>query len=187
MDTGQTDRWRQQEETHSTYTNLSNVARDTLSMILHDVAVESSFSLGRDVIGSRQSTTTGEIICKKVIVRHFARANNGILEGAEPELDTRNTNQNSEVTKEVQERKLHTMAKVHDFLEMWQGNQNLCAKQKESNAQNMQMTAVELIPDTEDIFNASWSLFLHHCVAASKLIKRSPLTPALTAKNLPRG
>jgi len=39
--------------------------------------------------------------------------------------------------KEAEEWKLHRMAKVHNFLEMWQGSQNLCATQKESLAQNM--------------------------------------------------
>jgi len=45
-----TDWWHQQEETHSKYTDLSNVARDTFSIIPHGVGVEASFSLGRDVI-----------------------------------------------------------------------------------------------------------------------------------------
>jgi len=51
-------------------------------------------------------------------------------------------------------RKLHRMAKVNDFLEMWQGSRNLCAIQKESRAQNMQMTAVGYISDTEEIIEA---------------------------------
>jgi len=48
-----TDWRRQQEETHSKYTDLSNVARDIVSIIPHGVGVESSFSLGWDVIGWR--------------------------------------------------------------------------------------------------------------------------------------
>jgi hypothetical protein len=44
--------------------------------------------------------------------------------------------------KEAQERKLNRMAKVHDFLEMWQRSENLRATQKESATQNMEMTAV---------------------------------------------
>ena len=51
--------WRQQEETQSKYTNPSNVARDIFSILPHGVGVEASFSLGRDVIGWRQSKTTG--------------------------------------------------------------------------------------------------------------------------------
>jgi len=41
-----TDWWRQQEETHSKYANLSNVVRDRFSIIPHGVRVEASFSLG---------------------------------------------------------------------------------------------------------------------------------------------
>jgi len=50
--------------------------------------------------------------------------------------------------KEADEGKLHRMAKVHDFLEMSQVSQNLCATQQEFRAQNRQMTAVEYISDT---------------------------------------
>jgi len=38
--------WRQQEETHSKYADLSNVARNIFSIIPHGVGVEASFSLG---------------------------------------------------------------------------------------------------------------------------------------------
>jgi len=41
-----TDWWRQQEETHSKYAYLSNVARDICSIIPHGVGVEACFSLG---------------------------------------------------------------------------------------------------------------------------------------------
>jgi len=182
-----TDWWRQQEETHSKYADLSNVARDIFSIIPHGVAVEASFSLGRDVIGWRQSKTTGETLREKVVARQFARANNGILAGTDPEIDTTNTENDSEMKKEAEERKLHRMAKVHDFLEMWQGSQNLRATQKESRAQNKQMTAVGYVSDTEEIVKASWSLFQNDGAAAFKLSERSPLPPALSAKDLPGG
>ena len=48
-----TDWWRQQEETHLKYPDLSNVERDIFSILAHGVGVEASFSLGRDVIGWR--------------------------------------------------------------------------------------------------------------------------------------
>jgi len=182
-----TDWWRRQEETHSKYADLSNVARDIFSIVPHRVGVEASFSLGRDVIGWRQSKTTGETLREEVIVRQFARANNGILAGTVRELDTPHTDNDSEMKKEAEERKLHRMAKVHDFLEMWQGSQNLRATQKESRAQNKQMTAVGYISDTEESVKASWSLFQHDGAAAFKLSERSPLPPALSAKNLPGG
>jgi hypothetical protein len=144
---------------HSKYANLSNVARDIFSIIPHGVRVEASFSLGRDVIGWRQSNTTGEILREKVVVRQFARANTRILAGTDPELDTTNTENNSEMKKEAEEKKLHRMAKVHDFLEMWQGSHNLRATQKESHTQKKQITAVRYISNMEEIVKASWTLF----------------------------
>jgi len=164
-----TDWWHQQEETHSKYVNFSNVARDIFSIIPHGVRVEASFSLGRDVIGRRQSKTTGKTLCEKVVIRQFARANNWFLEGTDPELDTTNTENDWEMKKEAEERKLHRMAKVDDVLEMWQGSQNLRATQKESRADNKQITAVEYISDTEVIVKASRSLFQHDGAAAFQL------------------
>jgi len=79
------------------------------------------------------------------------------------------------------------MAKVHDFWEMWQGSHNLHATQKESRAQNEQMTAVGYISDTEVIVKASLILFQDDGAAAFKLSERSPLPPALSAKDLPGG
>jgi len=182
-----TDWWRQQEETHSKYADLSNVARDIFPIIPHGVGVEASFSLGQDVIGWRQSKTTGETLREQVVVTQFARANNGILAGTDWELDTPQTENHSEMKKEAEERKLHRMAKVHDFLEMWQGSQNLCATQKESRTPNRQMTAVGYIADTEESIKSSWSLFQHDGAAALKLSERSPLPPALSPKDLPGG
>jgi len=64
-----TDWWHQQEETRSKYADLSNVARIIFSIIPHGVGVEASFSLGRDVVGWRQSKTTGKTLREKVIIR----------------------------------------------------------------------------------------------------------------------
>jgi len=105
-----TDWWRQQEETHSKYADLSNVARNIFSIIPRGVGVEASWSLGRNVIGCRQSNTTGETIRGKVVVRQFVQANNWIWEGADPELDTANTENKSEMKTEAEERKSHRMA-----------------------------------------------------------------------------
>jgi len=49
------------------------------------------------------------------------------------------------------------------------------------------MTAVGYISDTEEIVKASWSLCQHDGAAAFKLSERSPLPPALSAKDLPGG
>jgi len=164
-----TDWWRQQAEKHSKYATLSNVGHDIFSITPHSVGVEAGCSLGRDVIGWRQSKTTGQTLREKVVVRQFARANNVILAGTDPELDTMNTENYSEMKNEAEETKLHRMAKVHDFLEMLQGSQNLRATQKESRTQNKQMTAVGYISDTEEIVKSSWSLSQHDGTAAFKL------------------
>jgi hypothetical protein len=87
--------------------------------------------------------------------------------------------------KEVQERILHRIAKVHDCFEMWQGSQNLRAPQKESRAQNKQITAAGYISDTIELVKASWSLFQHDGVAAFKLSEISPLPPAVAVKDHP--
>ena len=120
-----TDWGRQKEETHSKFTDLSNVARDIFSIIPHGVRVAASFSLGRDVIGWRQTKTTGETLCEQVVVRQFTRAYNGLLAGDDPVLDSRSTDNDMEMKREQEEKKLHRMAKVLDFLEMGQGSQNL--------------------------------------------------------------
>jgi hypothetical protein len=116
-----TDWWRQQGETHSKYTDPSNVVRDIFSIIPHGVGMEDSFSLGGDVIGWRQSKTTSDTLCEKVIVRQFAQANNGSVEGPDSELDTTNTQIDSEMKNEAEVRNLVRMAKVYNCLEMWQG------------------------------------------------------------------
>jgi len=181
-----TDFWRQQEETHLVYADLSNVARDLLFIIPHCVGVKSSLSHAWDVIGSRQSKTTHKTVCDKVVVRQFAWANNRMLPGDDRALDKKNKANDSEMKTLVEERKLYRMAKVHIILEMWQGSQNLHSTQKESHTQNKQMTAVGYISDTEEIIKASWSLSQHDGAAAFKLSERSPLPPALSAKDLPR-
>ena len=182
-----TDWWHQQEEMHSKYTDLSNVAHNIFCIIPHGVGLEASFSLGRDVIGCRQSKTTGITFREKVVVKQFPRANNGILAGDFAALVTAETENDLELKKEVEERKLHILANVHDFLEMWQGRQNQHDTQKESRTRNKPMTALGYISDTEEMIKASWSNFQHDGAAAVKLSERSPLRPALSAKDLPGG
>jgi len=64
-----TDWWRQLEESHSKYPNLSNVTHIMFSIIPQGVVVEASGSLAQDVIGSRQSRTSGESRRKELVVR----------------------------------------------------------------------------------------------------------------------
>ena len=140
---------------------------------------------GEMLLAGGSDTPQAKPLAKKDVVRQFARASNRILTGDDPALDTTNAGNTSEMKKEAEETKLHTMAKVHDHLEMWLGSQTQHATQKESRAQNKQMAAVGYISDTEDIIKTSWSLFQHDGAAAFTLSERSPLPPALSAKVLP--
>jgi len=182
-----TDWWRQQKETPSKHIDTSILALDTFSIIPHGVGVDACFFLGQDIIGWRQSKSTGKTLGEKVVVSQFTWANNGLFAGADPELDTTNTENDTEMKKETEERKLHRMAKVHNFLDMRQGSQNLCPTQMESCTQNKQMPAIRYILDTEEIVNVSWSLFQHDDAAAFKLLEKSHLPPALSAKDLSQG
>ena len=102
--------WRQQEETHAKYAGFSNVACNIFSIIPYGVGVGARFALGWDVIGWKQSKTTGKTLCEKVVVRQFSRANNGILPCTDPLLDTTNTENDSEMKEKADERTLHRMS-----------------------------------------------------------------------------
>jgi len=149
--------------------------------------MDDSSSLARNVIGWRQSETTGDSFLDRVMVRQFARVSIGILAGEDPALDAMNAENDLEMKREAEKRKLHKMAKFHNFLEMWQGSQNLQATQKESRAQNKQMTGVGYTSDLEVIVKASCSLYKYDCAATLKLSEKSPLPPAVSAKDLPAG
>jgi len=153
-----------------------------VSILPQGFRVEAGFSLGPDVIGWRQSKTTGETFLEKVIPRQYAWANNGILAGDDPALDRWETDNDLELNREAEERKLHIMAKVHHFLEMWQGSQNLRTTHKVSRTENMQMTAIGYISDTAERVEPSCSLFQHDCAAAFELSEWSLLPPALSGK-----
>jgi len=169
------------------YAGVSNVARDIFTIIPHAVGVEASVSLGQDVIGWRQWNTTSETLRKKVVVRKFTQANNGILVGVDPMLDAAHTANTSEMNREVEERNLSRMAKVHNIVVMWQGSKNIRATWKESRVQNKQMIAIECIVDTEEKVKAFWSLVQHDGAAAFKSSERSRLPPTLCPMDLPQG
>jgi len=179
-----TDWWRQQLETHSKYTNLSNVAGDIFPIIPHGVGPQARLSLGLVVIGWRQCNITGRTLRGNVILREFAQVNNGILVGDDQGFDTMNTENDSEIQTLAEQRQLLRVAKVHDLLAMWQDTYNLHATHKESCAPNKQITALWYISDTKEIVKASRSLFQHDGMAAFKLSERSPLPPALSVKDL---
>jgi len=47
--------------------------------------------------GWRQSKTTSETLCENVVATQFAGAHNGILAGADPDLNTMNTENHLEM------------------------------------------------------------------------------------------
>jgi hypothetical protein len=163
------------------------VVWDIFCVIIHVVSVKTSFSLNRDVIGWRQSKTMGNTLCEKVDLRQFASANTAILADLDPELDYTNTENYFEMKKEAEEWTPHLMARVHGYLEMWQGGQNLCTTQKESRTQNNQISAVGYLHHTEEFVKASWSLFHYDGAAAFISAERSPMPPPSSAKDLPGG
>jgi len=120
---------------------------------------------------------------QKVVIRQFAQASNRILAGDDPALNTTNTEYDSVINREAEEIFFHRIVKVQDFLDMWQGCQNLHGTQKESCAQNEQMTAVGYISDTKEIVKAPGSLFKHAGPAAFELSERSPLLPPWIVKD----
>jgi len=58
------DWWRQQEETHSKYADISNEVRDTVPIIPHGVGVEASFSLAEMLLAGG---------CQKPHAKPFAK------------------------------------------------------------------------------------------------------------------
>jgi hypothetical protein len=91
---------------------------------------------------------------------------------ANPEFDTPNTEGHSQMKKIEQGSAVYNMAKVYEFLEIWQGSQILHATQTESPTQNKQMSAEGYISDTQETVKASWSLFQHDGATTFKLWKR---------------
>jgi len=116
---------------HSKYADLSNVVSDIITILTCGVEVEASISLVRDFIGWEQSQITGEIFQERVVVRQCTRAKNGILVGNCVAFDLAETDNDFQLKNEVEIKKFHRMAKVHDFLEMCQGIQNQWATQKD--------------------------------------------------------
>jgi len=96
-----TDWWRYQEETHSMSVAFSNVARNIFWIIPYRVTVDASFSPGQDVTGCRQQKTASRTLDKKEVVMQFARANSTIVSGADPALDTMNTENHSEMKRQI--------------------------------------------------------------------------------------
>jgi hypothetical protein len=130
------------------------------------------------------ANATCKTLCKHGVERQYAQANNRILAGTNPVLNTTEVENDIELKRKAEERIFHTIAKVYDFLEMWQGSQNLLATQKGSRLQPKQMAAVGYLLNTAEIVDACWTNFYNDGTAAFKLSERSPQPPAVSAKDL---
>jgi len=58
------------------------------------------------------------------------------------------------MNKEAEQRPLHRIANVHNFLQIWQDSRNQYATQMKSRAQNRKVAAVGDILDTEEMLTA---------------------------------
>jgi len=148
------------------YADLYNVAINIFSIIPHGDRVEASVSLWQDMIGWMHSKITSEILLETVVVMQFTWANTGLLAADDAVLDATNPDNDLEIKRQVVQKKLHRMAKVHDFREIWLISQNVFATQKESHTQNKHMMELGYISDTEAVVKASWSNFQHDGAAA---------------------
>ena len=106
--------WLKQETSMGEYRDLAKMARDIFSVMPHGVGVESSFCLGRDVIGWRQCRTTGVTLQQKVVVRQWARNNGGLLPD-EVKMSMDSMADPEEKAKE-EDKKLDRLATIKDFL-----------------------------------------------------------------------
>jgi len=99
----------------SKYVNLSNLTFNVFLIIPHGVGVEACSSLGQQLICWRQSTTTDETLGENVIVRQVPQANQGIMARDDQSLDTKKTDNHSEMKRDVEKRNVPRMAKVYSF------------------------------------------------------------------------
>ena len=146
--------WLQQEENFGEYAVLARMARDIFSVIPHGVGVESSFSLGRDLIGWRQSSTNGETLRRKVIVRQYARSNPGLL----PRVNDHHRDAAGIEKKEQKEedRKLMKLAGIRDHV-----NFKRCRKDRRRAKESLtkKNSLFGYISDTAEMEPAGWELF----------------------------
>jgi hypothetical protein len=128
------DWWYEQADSHTAYADFLNVAQHIFFIITHVVRVEASVSLGRDHVGWSQSKTTEKALRDNVFDRQYAPGNDSRMAADDSVSDPTKAENDIELKREAEARSLHRMVNFNDFLEMWQGSQNLCATQKESHA-----------------------------------------------------
>src|SRR5215208_5391387 len=123
------------------------MARDIFSVIPLRVGVEVSFSLGHDVIGWRQSKTSGSTLQQKVVVRQWAHSNKGLL--ADAFSDARLEN-DTEGKADAEQSKLKKLASLTDFMYKSKRSSELNAVQKKLREQNINKCSHGFISDEEE-------------------------------------
>jgi hypothetical protein len=108
------------------------------------------FPIG-EILFTGQSQTTGETLWNKVVLSEFPHGNTEISAGDCAALDITDIECHLEFKNEEEQRKLHPMANIYNFLQMWQGSQSLGATQKESRSQKTPRTDIGYILHAEDI------------------------------------
>jgi hypothetical protein len=140
--------WMKQERRMGDYQDLARMARDIFSVMPHGVGVEASFSLGRDVMSWRQSRTKGETLQQKVVVRQWARSNDGFLPD-EIRTSVDGESLDDERGKKEDE-KLNQLASVRDFLIFKKESDNLRKMQKKLKGKDVAVSGMGYISDEDD-------------------------------------
>lgn len=149
--------WLKQETTMGEFRDLAKMARDIFSVMPHGVGVEASFSLGRDVISWRQSRTNGITLQHKVVVRQWARSNNGLL----PEEVSRSmkTDINTDEQQRREDKQLNQLASMKDFLSFKRQSDNMRSMQRELKGRDVSISGLGYISDEADGGVEEWSGF----------------------------
>ena len=149
--------WLKQETSMGEYRDLAKMARDIFSVMPHGVGVESSFCLGRDVIGWRQCRTTGVTLQQKVVVRQWARNNGGLLPD-EVKMSMDSMADPEEKAKE-EDKKLDRLATIKDFLTFSNESKKKRSMQKKLKGKDTAVSGMGYISDLEEQNTAEWSDF----------------------------
>jgi len=140
--------WLKQETTMGEYRDLAKMARDIFSVMPHGVGVEASFSLGRDIISWRQSRTKGSTLQQKVVVRQWARSNDGLL--PEEAIQSAGSDVNNEEKQKQEDQKLNQLASVRDFLVFKEQSENLRSMQKKLKGKDVTISGLGYISDVDE-------------------------------------
>ena len=150
--------WYNQEKMLGEYRDLAKMARDIFSVMPHGVGVEASFSLGRDVIGWRQSKTSGITLQQKVVVRQWARSNDGLFPEEIGMLDI--SDNDNEEKRQKEDRKLNQLASIKDFITFT--NESRARKSYQRQVRQTKDTSIAgfgYISDSEEYYDVDWNEF----------------------------